>query len=181
MNEVSDWTLVQRCLTGETEAFGLLIDRYQKVLFNLALRMTGNPEDARDLTQTAFMKAYEKLGTFRPDCSFFSWLFRIGINESLNFLKRRRPVTGLEEHLPSAEKSAEEIFQSREVAAKVQTVLMGLAPKYRILIVLRHFQNLGYEEIASVTGVSVDKVKSRLFMARGLLKDELMKMGFTHD
>src|SRR5258706_14703991 len=101
--EEQEATLLDRCLGGDGGAFGQLIDRYQRVLFNVSLRMVGNREDARDITQTVFLKAYENLGSFDRKHRFFSWVYRITINESLNHLSRNRRVEPLDESLPSRE------------------------------------------------------------------------------
>src|SRR5262245_60126107 len=86
-----DAELVRRSLAGETTAFGVLVTRYQKVLYTVAIRMLGNAEDARDATQDAFVKAYQRLGTYDPAYRFFSWIYRILVNECLNMIRGRRP------------------------------------------------------------------------------------------
>src|SRR5882762_2699539 len=91
--------LVQRTLAGDREAFGSLVEAYQRVVFNLALRMVGDAEDARDVTQTVFVKAYQKLSTFDQRNRFFSWLYRIGINESINLLHRRKSREELDDRM----------------------------------------------------------------------------------
>src|SRR6267378_3846271 len=100
--------LLERCLEGDGGAFGQLVDRYQRVLFNVSLRMVGNREDARDITQTVFLKAYENLGKFDRRHKFFSWVYRIMINESLNHLSKARRTEPLDESLQSRARGPEE-------------------------------------------------------------------------
>ena len=101
MDDGDDAELVNRCLSGDQLAFEPLVTRYQKVLFNVALRMVGNYEDARDIAQTAFVKAFEKLDTYDPRYRFFSWIYRIMMNESLNYLQRRKFHEPLDVNLSS--------------------------------------------------------------------------------
>src|SRR5688572_12915977 len=93
--------LVRRCLAGEPSAFEPLVREYQGVLYHLAVRMTGNRDDAWDLTQTVFLKAYRALGSFDHQHRFYSWIYRIMMNESLNFVQRRRPQAELDEQTPA--------------------------------------------------------------------------------
>ena len=157
-----DRALVKRCLEGDPEAVGELVDRYQKPLFNVALRMLGDPQDAEDVTQTVFLNAYLNLGRYDPRYRFFSWIYRMTVNESLNALKRRRPTVTLEDvYVAKAEPESEE---------SVQRALMRLNPDDRALVVMSHFVSFSYQEIADVLGIPVKTVKSRLFTARERLK-----------
>ena len=178
MVDRQDNAIVRRCLKGETGVFKLLVDKYQKPIYNLAFRMTKNLEDAEDLTQTVFIKAFQKLDTFRFNYKFFSWIYRIAVNESLNFLNQRKRLTDLDSKIISTEKTPEEIVQQEELNRQIQDGLMVLNPDYRILIILKHFHMFSYREIAFIVDIPEKKVKSRLFTARQLLKDALMEKGF---
>ena len=157
-----DRALVKRCLDGDPDAVGELVDRYQKPLFNVALRMLGDPQDAEDVTQTVFLNAYLNLRRFDPRYRFFSWIYRMTVNESLNALKRRRPTVTLEDvYVARTEPPAEE---------SVERALMRLKPDDRALVVLSHFVSFSYQEIADVLEIPVKTVKSRLFTARERLK-----------
>ena len=157
-----DRALVKRCLEGDPEAVGELVDRYQKPLFNVALRMLGDAQDAEDVTQTVFLNAYLNLRRFDPRYRFFSWIYRMTVNESLNALKRRRPTVTLEDvYVARTEPQAEE---------SVERALMRLKPDDRALVVLSHFVSFSYQEIADVLEIPVKTVKSRLFTARERLK-----------
>lgn len=179
MTEQDDLILVQQCLRGDHNAFGVIVDRYQKAILNLAFRMTGNVQDAEDITQSVFVKAFEKLPSYDPRHKLFSWLYRIAVNESLNVVKRRKPTESPDAKLVSTEKPPDEQVHEAQVSGAVQKALLALKPEYRVVVVLRHFNNLSYEEIAKAVGTSVKLVKSRLFTARRLLKDLLIQHGIT--
>lgn len=179
MIEPNDAMLVRQCLEGDTKAFELIIDRYQKKIFNVALRMTDDCQDAEDIAQAAFIKAFEKLETYDPSHKFFSWLYRMVVNESLNFLKRRKRFAALDEGVPSTDKTPEENYEQNEMAQHVEIALMRLDPEYRALIVLKHFQDLSYKEIGYILDLPEKTVKSRLFTARQSLMNVLLKQGYV--
>jgi RNA polymerase sigma-70 factor (ECF subfamily) len=158
---------VERCLAGDIQSFGVLVDKYQRVLYNLALRMLGDPEDARDASQTAFLKVWEKLSSFNPRFRFFSWIYRITVNECLNQIERRRRVEPLDPavSLPSGEDAAASL-RAREASEQVQQALLRLTPEHREVVILRHFMEMSYVEIATTLTISEKTVKSRLYEAR---------------
>jgi RNA polymerase sigma-70 factor (ECF subfamily) len=160
-----DAELVARCLQGDVEAFEPLVRRYQRVLFNVAWRMLGEREDARDVVQGAFVKAWEKLSTFDPRHRFFSWMYRIVVNESLNARDRRRPTVALAGEI-EAGGGPEEALRTRELEDRVQAALLRLGLDDRQVIVLRHFAELSYAEIGCALGLAEKTVKSRLHEAR---------------
>ena len=164
-----DRALIKRYLEGERDAAGGLVDRYQKPLFNVALRMLDNAQDAEDVTQTVFFNAFLKLRTYDPRYKFFSWVYRMTVNESLNVLKSRKQTTTLdgEPEIPAAEDTADE---AAELQRRVGSALMSLKPDDRAVMVLRHFVFFSYEEIADVLEIPVKTVKSRLFTARERLR-----------
>ena len=162
-----DAAIVARCLEGEIQAFGTLVERYQRVLYNLSLRMMGNPEDARDASQTAFVKAWEKLASFDPRHRFFSWIYRITVNECLNQIARRRKVEPLDSHLELASREDTAAgLQAREASERVQAALLRLSPEHREVVILRHFVEMSYGEIAGTLTIPEKTVKSRLYEAR---------------
>jgi RNA polymerase sigma-70 factor (ECF subfamily) len=165
VDEDPDAALVSRCLGGEVEAFEPLVRRYQGVLFNVAWRILGNREDARDVAQGAFVRAWEKLGTFDARYRFFSWMYRIVVNEALNTRERRRPSVPLVGDLEAAG-SPEDALRSRERADSLQAALRSLSPDDRKVIVLRHFGEMSYAEIGEALGLAEKTVKSRLHEAR---------------
>ncbi len=177
MMEVDDKALVQQCLKGSKIAFETLVDKYQKILYNLAYRLTGDFDDAEDITQCTFIKAFERLNSYNPKYKFFSWLYRIVINESLNFMKTKKRTETLHTYQTSTEKNPEQRYLEIELSDKIQAALMQLDPQYRILILLKHFRYCSYSEIADSLDIPEKTVKSRLYTARQLLKEELIKRG----
>jgi RNA polymerase sigma-70 factor (ECF subfamily) len=177
--EDDEGALLDRCLGGDGGAFGQLIDRYQRVLFNVSLRMVGNREDALDITQTVFLKAYENLGTFDRRHKFFSWVYRIMINESLNHLSKTKRTEPLDESLQSGARGPDEECSQSRLRELIQAALLELSPDYRQVIVLRHFGQLSYEEMSGALEVPEKTVKSRLHTARQLLGDIFSKHGIA--
>jgi RNA polymerase sigma-70 factor, ECF subfamily len=164
-----DRALVKRYLEGHRDAASGLVDRYQKRLFNVALRMLDNVQDAEDVTQTVFLNAFLKLRTYDPRYRFFSWIYRMTVNESLNMLKRRKPTVTLEDE-PEIRSPGAAPDRAAEVEDRVGKALMGLKPDDRAVVVLRHFVSFSYQEIADVLEIPVRTVKSRLFTARDRLR-----------
>ncbi len=167
-----DRALVKRCLEGQGDAFGELIDRHHKPLFNVALRMLNNVQDAEDVTQTVLLNAFVKLRTYDPRYKFFSWIYRMTVNESLNTLKRRKPTVTLEPRLHMRAPVAAS-DSAAELQDRVGKALMCLKPDDRAVVVLKHFVSFSYQEIADVLEIPVRTVKSRLFTARERLRDAL--------
>jgi len=160
---------VRRYLEGQRDAASGLVDRYQKRLFNVALRMLDNVQDAEDATQTVFLNAFLKLRTYDPRFRFFSWIYRMTVNESLNVLKRRKRTETLEDGPEIAAPGAGP-DGATELQDRVGRALMQLKPDDRAVVVLRHFVFFSYEEIAEVLEIPVRTVKSRLFTARERLR-----------
>jgi RNA polymerase sigma-70 factor, ECF subfamily len=177
IDETGDTEAVARCLAGHDDAYEAIVVRYQRRLFNVALRMLGNYEDARDATQTAFVKAFEHLDSFDPQQRFFSWLYRILKNECLNVIRARRPETEMTPEFP-ARRGADPV-EVRERQQAIQSALLTLSMEYREVVVLRHFTDLSYDEIASTLGIPTTKVKSRLYTARQQLGDLLVDWRVT--
>jgi RNA polymerase sigma-70 factor, ECF subfamily len=162
-NEERVW--VARCLKGDASAFEPLVARYERPLFAVALRLVANYEDARDVTQNVFIRAYEHLGSFDPQRRFFSWIYRIAVNESLNLRRTRRPQEALGTWIQVHGGQAEAV-EAEETHARVEQALSRLTEEYREVVVLRYFGELSYEEISHAIGVPEKTVKSRLFSAR---------------
>jgi RNA polymerase sigma-70 factor (ECF subfamily) len=168
-----DRLLVRRFLEGDQNAAIGLVDRYQKRLFNVALRMLDNVQDAEDVTQTAFCNAFLKLRSYNPKHRFFSWIYRITVNEALNTLKRRRRIVTLED-IPVTGPGADSTAEHED---RVGRALMGLKPDDRAVVVLRHFMAFSYQEIADVLEIPAQTVKSRLFTARERLRLTMQEQG----
>ena len=178
MGENVDAAWVRDCLAGDPRAFAALVGQYEKPVYNVALRMLRNPEDARDIAQSVFMKAWLNLSSYDPKYKFYSWIYRMAINESLNVLRsRRREAEPVDERLPSGDAGPAEALAAGQGREAVLAAVQRLKPDYRSVIVLRYFVDLPYEDIADVLEVDAKTVKSRLYTARQLLKDQLAARG----
>jgi len=181
----ADPELVSRTLGGDGAAFGAIVGRYQDRLYNAIYRLVGSAEDARDLLQDAFIKAYENLEGFRGGSSLYTWLFRIAVNTALSHRRKRKwthatlspvsdddPGTAAGWADPSAPDPADPLV-SAETEALVQQALDGLDEDHRTVVVLRDIQHCDYREMADILGVPTGTVKSRLHRARLMLRDRL--------
>lgn len=177
MNEHDDTYYVQQCLAGHSEAFEILVDKYQRTIFNVAYRMTNNYDDAEEITQTVFVKTYERLDTYNSNYKFYSWIYRIAMNETLNYIHQKKRTHELHSGVTSSEKNPAEVYQDTELGEIIQQALLDLSEEYQILIILKHFQNFSYKEISEILKIPEKRVKSRLFTARRLLKEALAHKG----
>ena len=174
--------LLARSKVGDVAAFTTLVRRYEERVYNLAYRMTGNPSDAADVAQEAFLAAYEGLGKFRGDAAFYTWLYRIAVNKALMHRRTRdmRPEFAASSDEASPLDAAgdpadgpEERALSNERSAAVQTAISRLPEDYRSIVVLRDIEGFEYEEIADILNIALGTVKSRLHRGRLLLRDTL--------
>jgi RNA polymerase sigma-70 factor (ECF subfamily) len=177
MKEADDFQVVRQCLGGDTQAFGFLVEKYQGIVYNVALRMVRDAADAEDIAQAAFLKAYEKLGTYNERFRFYSWLYRITVNEALNFLDRQKRFARLDEGAEDPQQVREVEGEARERSERIQEGLLELKPDHRVVLILRHFEELSYEEIGAILDIPIKRVKSRLFSARQVLRAILVKKG----
>ena len=177
MDAANELELVRRCQKGDGQAFEVLVGRYEKPIFNAAFRMLGDYDDAADVTQVAFMKAFENLARYNPAHKFYSWIYRIAINESIDQLKRRKRNMELDESRLPDWHTPEAAIRDTQLSAAMQCALMEVKTDYRTVIVLKHFMDCSYEEISGILDIPVKTVKSRLFTARQLLKDRLANTG----
>ena len=175
MTDEDDVAAVRQCLTGDVNAFERIVDKYQKTIYNVVLRVVNDCEDAEDITQCVFIKAFENLKSFDSRYRLFSWLYKIAFNESLNFIGPRKRIRELDDNLASSEKKPDEVYLEIEMSKNIENALMRLDPLYRVVIVLRHFQDLSYREMSYVLEVPEKTVKSRLFTARQLLRGMLLR------
>jgi RNA polymerase sigma-70 factor (ECF subfamily) len=160
---------------GDTDAYGQLMIRHQQAVFNIAYRVTGNRQEAEDVAQEAFVKAYRALGRFDTERPFAPWLYRIATNTALNWVKRRRPETTLDTETPLADPAPGPEAQAiaTDTAAQLRTAIAALPSNYRAVIELRHFQGLSYQEMSDALNVPISDVKSWLFRARRKLRKVL--------
>jgi RNA polymerase sigma-70 factor (ECF subfamily) len=176
----ADATLVRECLAGNQRAFETLVRKYQKPLFNLALRMVKDRDDAMDVVQGVFVKVYQKLDSYDENHGFFSWIYRITINEAINFSKRARREDEYESGVTVALPATQEAARSAQaLSEEIDRAIAMLKLDYRMVIVLKHFHDFSYQEMAEVLGIPEKTVKSRLFTARQQLKEILTARGVT--
>jgi RNA polymerase sigma-70 factor (ECF subfamily) len=178
MDKPSIESLVMKLKKGDREAFERIVDEYQKTIFNMVYRMVNNYEDARDLTQSVFIKAYQNMHTYDPSYKFFSWLYRIAVNECLNHNKKRK-IEYLDRDIEMRHGSPEDSVAHRELSDQISKALMTLTVPYRTVLVLKHFNDFSYKEISEILEIPVKTVKSRLFTGRQLLKDQLIQQGLS--
>ena len=189
MTREQEAMIVRKVLQGDVNAFEKLVTEYEKAVYAIAQRMTGNAEDAADMTQETFIKAYNSLSSFRGDSKFSVWLYRIANNVCLDFLrsKNRRPTVSLsaedddgeETQLDIADESQspELLLESSLTRDAVRRGLDSLPPDYKQILLLREIQGLSYEEIAAALGIESGTVKSRIFRARKRLCTFLIEDG----
>ena len=177
MSKPDDTKLIERCIEGDRQAFETLLVQYEKPVFNAAYRMLNNRDDASDVTQTVFLKVYENFDSFDPSRRFFSWIYRITLNESINWLGKQNRLEPLQHETADEGKSPEQEVSSAELSAEIQAALMTIKTDYRAVIILKHFLGCSYVEISEVLEIPEKTVKSRLYSARQILKDALAKTG----
>jgi RNA polymerase sigma-70 factor (ECF subfamily) len=169
-HEIDDAELVRRTTRGELVAFEQLVDRHRPVVVRVAARIVGS-DDAEDVSQDAFLRAFHRLERFRGDAPFRSWLLRIAHNAALDYLRRRRPERLDEAMLEgavdeSAQRPPAETLERRERIDRLERKLRGLSGPHRAVLVLRDVEGLTYDEIATLTDAPVGTVKGRLHRAR---------------
>jgi RNA polymerase sigma-70 factor (ECF subfamily) len=183
---MTDEELVRTVLDGDRERFAELVERYQARLVNYLVRLVRNADDAHDLAQEVFVRVYQALDRFDPTYRFSTWLFRVAQNAAIDQIRRRRfqfvPIGPQESEgesgrrefeLPDGSPSAHDDLEARERAAEVRVAIDQLPWEYRELILLRHYGELAYDEIAETKGMPLGTVKNKLFRARQLLKTTL--------
>ena len=189
-NVTEDLETIRRCRAGSPEAFAGLVRKYQDRVFNVTYRLLGDYEEARDVTQAAFIRAYQSLEGFKGGSAFYTWLYRIAVNAALDARKRRarRPDRTVEDfektvaalhrsgsHNLEADSPAHHLIRTEEYRRIIEAI-DALEDSYRVVVVLRDIDGLDYHEIAEVTGLAAGTVKSRLHRARLMLRDKLKDM-----
>ena len=174
---VEDADLIQRAAKGDVEAYNLLVSRWEKPMYNYLLRMTGNREDALDLTQDVLLKAYQNLGKLAEPGRFAPWLYRIAHNEAYSMFRKRQPETDVEDLeprpvAPSVTVGGSAVFPI-ELSLSVASALERLSPDQREAVVLKIYRGFKFDEMAEILDCPVSTVKSRLYTALELLKEEL--------
>lgn len=178
-----DHQLIADCLRGQTSAFGELVRRHQARLYNTVYRLVGNPDDALDVVQEAFLHAYQSLDRFKGDSLFFTWLYRIAVNTAIS-LKRKQRVSlrleagreedpGTEPADPSELSRPEHALEREEEERRIQQALQRLSPEHRTVLILKDMEGQKYETMAEILQVPVGTIRSRLHRARLELRELL--------
>ena len=168
--------LVERFRKGDREAFTELVVRYQRPIYNAAFWILHSADDARDIAQAVFLKVAEHLDEYDSQHRFFSWIYRIAVNESLNLLRRNGHEEALDEEadFPESESAnPESRARAAERTRDIERALLSMSPADRTVLVLRHFSECSYQEIAQILDIDEKTVKSRLFEARNRLRNLL--------
>lgn len=177
-----DFRLINQALAGEEHAYAALMERYRNSVYFMVLKMVKNEDDAEDITMEAFSRAFRYLPRFEQRLSFSSWLFRIATNNCVDFLRKKQRMgynlstdpehgSSIAQNLKDEEPNPHELTAIKERHALIRNFVNKLPPKYRVLIEMRFFDELGYEEIADRLGIPLGTTKARLHRAKELLTD----------
>jgi RNA polymerase sigma-70 factor, ECF subfamily len=187
----TDEELVARCLAGETECFNQLIVRWERPIYALALRLLGNNEDARDVTQDTFLRAFRALSGFKGQAKFSSWLYRIALNLCRDWIRRQRrtPIVPAPDGVELAELGSservdepmEDVLARRQLSQSVAKAMRELTADQRAALILKEYHGLTFQEIAELLGCPLSTVKTRLYQGLTVLRRELARTGVTSD
>lgn len=187
MSGATDQAIVEQVISGDVDSFSILVSRYQDRIYSTALNYVGNPDDAVDIAQETFVKAYSKIRSFSSTSSFYTWVYRIAINTAIDYLRKRksRPADSLDDdrfaevgfeppsHDPGAD--PEKVLAQHEQRRALRSAISNLSDKLRSVIVLHDVEGLSQEEVAEILDVPVGTVKSRVSRARTELRYLLRK------
>ncbi|MFN2507695.1 MAG: RNA polymerase sigma factor [Chthoniobacterales bacterium] len=186
--EIPDVDLVQQCQAGETEAFDQLVGRYRTRVFGMIYNMVHSEQDAWDLAQESFVKAWKSIGRFRGQSSFYTWIYRIVMNVTIDWLRKKqvkgtgtefndavqlREIDPASRTVPKADALPHERMQHVEIRQRIEQAIAQLSPEHRAVILMKEIEDMQYHEIAEALGCSIGTVMSRLFYARKKLQNLL--------
>ena len=179
LDELNDYDIIKRCLSGDKDIFSVLVSRYKNLVYSIILRMITNSEEANDLAQEVFIKIYKIFKKYYPQYNFSTWVIRITTNHVIDYRRMKKqdnvPIDDVSYDL-SSDESPESLYLKKERKISIEKLVSELPEMYKIPIVLYHQQGLSYQEIAQVTDESLSKVKNRIFRGRRMLKESLLKM-----
>src|SRR5205814_5294941 len=186
--DVSELDLVRRCQAGDTEAFDELVTRYRTRVFSLIYNIVHNEQDAWELAQDSFLKAWKSIKRFRGRSSFYTWIYRIVMNVTIDWLRKKhvkgggtefddaiqlRQVEPASKTVPKTEALPHEMMERDEIRARIERAIAQLSPEHRAVILMKELEDMQYHEIAEAVGCSIGTVMSRLFYARKKLQNLL--------
>ena len=187
-SDVSEVDLVKRCQAGETEAFDELVTRYRTRVFGMIYNMVHNEQDAWDLAQESFLKAWKSIGRFRGQSSFYTWIYRIVMNVTIDWLRKKqvkgggaefddaiqlREIDPASKTVPKTEALPHQVMERDEIRTRIEKAIGQLSPEHRAVILMKEIDEMQYHEIAEALGCSIGTVMSRLFYARKKLQSLL--------
>ncbi len=178
-----EYAVIRQCVQGDRDRFSILVERYKSMVYSVAYRMLGDYDAANDAGQDSFIAAFEGLKDFQYSSKFSTWLYRIVMNkckDRLRSVKNNIPIDDIAAVRPSGTANPEESASGREYRDAVQAALNKLPPDYREALVLKHIEELDYEEMSHILGTAVGTLKVRTHRGRELLKQVLEKSGVTH-
>lgn len=188
-----DAQLVKRCLRGDGKAFEELLSKYRRPVYSICLRMVRNETDAEDLAQETFVRTFNVLDRYNPSYPFSSWLYRITSNLCIDFIRKRRkgvfsldePVSGDDGDMPrqiaADSGDPERDLHTREMMAVLEEAVATLPEHYRMIVILRHQEQLSYEEISDNLGIPLGTVKARIHRARNMIKNYFQEKGMLDE
>jgi RNA polymerase sigma factor (sigma-70 family) len=183
-----DRQLIQAALSGEEKAFEILLNKYRNLVYTIMVKMVRNPQEAEDLTQEAFMKAFNSLSSFNEEFAFSTWLMKIATNNCIDYLRKRKLRTysihepiqykdeKIEIDIPDSEPTPEKSLLQDERKLVLETAINDLPERYRYVVVLRHKEEKSYEEIAEILNLPLGTVKAQIFRAREMLNKKLKQL-----
>jgi RNA polymerase sigma-70 factor (ECF subfamily) len=184
---------IERCLRGDEKAFEELLNKYKKPVFSICLRMVRNHADAEDLAQEVFIRTFSVLDRYDPSYPFSSWLYRITSNLCIDYIRKRRegvfsldhPLQGRDgevfRQIPGGEAKPDRTAESREMMDVLEAAIRSLPEHYRIIVILRHQEQLSYEEISDNLGIPLGTVKARIHRARNMIREYFVARGFLEE
>jgi len=177
---MTDLELINLCLSGETDYFEEIVERYKNLVFSIILRKTKNPHEAHDLAQEVFLKAYKNLASYTSEFKFSTWIMRITSNHIIDQYRKKKydtvsyEVYTAEGGVLGTDSSLEAVYIKREETERINNAVSNLPDIYKVPVVLYHQNGLSYQEIADTIGEPISKVKNRIFRGRKLLKESLV-------
>lgn len=185
MTKDHDIELIKACQRGELDAPAKLIDQFQSPVFNAAYRIVGNLHDAEDVSQSVFLKVFENLDAYKPEFRLFSWIYRIAINESINFSKRKRHFREYNKDVYDQDQvqsndQPDNALEAKTLGVRLELALRQISEDYRAVIVLKHIAGFSYQEISEILKVPEKTVRSRLYTARQQLQSLLGEQASEH-
>lgn len=181
---LEEYSIIKQCVAGYTESYAILVERYQKMVYNIAYRMLGDEDTAKDIAQESFISAFSGLRHFHNGSKFSTWLYSIVMNKCRDYLKSRKthiPIEEIPEVVDHNRANPEEALREKQTMEEIQAALDAMPQDYREAIVLKHIEGLDYKEMEAILGVKANVLKVRTHRAREMLKNLLKEKGIINE